>query len=1170
MAFRRFKKREAVPPISSRKLSRALALVGILVLASPGLPAARAGEPRGPSDTREISEASSEELWRGVGLDLAGALGRVDPASYRQPVRPGGNPSKELRRGIDSALADWRSRRAGGPGSTHAPGLGPIPEPLIGALGRVSRELRRLEGGEAAPAGRPGPPDARLLDAIRGLVRMAEKYGRGGPPRWAVDPAITHQAAPANDACASATPIPLGSVAGSTGEATNDGSATCGLSASTPDVWYTFTATGDDDLVFDTFGSPYDTVLSLHSGCPGTTANELTCNDDSGSLQSKVSWAASNGEQVWIRVSGFNGATGAFTLSAEVASGLSGTVTETGTSSPLAGVTIDVYDETGSWRGLEFTASDGTYTVNGLPPGTYFVHARTPDFVDELWDDIVCVGFCDPTSGNPVAVAAGTVVSGIDFALDPGGSISGTVTEAGSSTPVSSGFVDVFDASGGFVSGASLAADGTYSVGGLPAGSYRVLAAASGYVDELYDDIPCPVGNCFIPSGTPVAVTDGVETSGIDFGLSVGGSISGTVTETGTSSPIPDVFVEVLDSGGAFVGFGFTAADGSYEADGLPSGSLRARTSSSAHLDEIFDDLPCSASCDVTAGTAIPVSAGAETGGIDFELSLGGSISGTITESGSSAALQDVAVFVRDSTTFEFLGAGFSGSDGGYMVGGLPPGNHIAVTFSTFYLDELYDDIACTPFCDLTTGTPISVVGGSETGGIDFELVLGGSIAGTVTESGTSAPLGGATVRVLDAFGVAFFGLTSSDGTYTVAGLPGGTYRAVAESASHAAELYDGIPCHAAVGGCAVASGTAIPVTLGNQSSGVDFSLDAFGSITGTVTEAGTGTPLSGAAVTAYGASGLPFRGTTTAGDGSYVLTEIPPGQRFVVAGPTATHAAQLFDTLPFGLWSVWGTSVDVASSMATSGVDFALWPLGACGLPGDLFLSGITIPGVAEFAACDDVTAGPAFVVGSSGDAALRAGGSVILAGGLSVLGGGGLEISSHSIFLPTTGDEVYREDFDDGFPVGWDSSNGEGDLWRLASDCWTPPSGSWVLSFDRAAPDCDYDVARTVAGWARSPVIDLSGATSASLRFQHFWETEGGGFFDQPTVEVSANGGATWTTVWTSSAATSGGWVPFELDVSGFATSQFRVRFSIDTIDSILNDFLGWAIDDVVVTAE
>ncbi len=125
-------------------------------------------------------------------------------------------------------------------------------------------------------------------------------------------------AQPANNNCSSAIAITPGTAySGNTTAATNDGSAGCGTTAGSRDVWYKYTATVNKLLVVDLCAAAsYDSVLSIHSGCPGTTANALACNDDSCGTRSKVQWSVTTGVTYYIRVGGFNGAFGTFTLNA--------------------------------------------------------------------------------------------------------------------------------------------------------------------------------------------------------------------------------------------------------------------------------------------------------------------------------------------------------------------------------------------------------------------------------------------------------------------------------------------------------------------------------------------------------------------------------------------------------------------------------------------------------------------------------------------------------------------------------------------------------------------------------------------------------------------------------------------------------------------------------------
>ncbi len=120
------------------------------------------------------------------------------------------------------------------------------------------------------------------------------------------------------DSCSLATPVQTGSYSGSTAPATNDGSAACGQAAGGPDHWFVHTPQSSCLLTVDTCGSGFDTVLSIHTGCPGTTANQIACNDDScANFGSRLFVAAQSGQSLYIRVAGFNGASGAYTLNVQ-------------------------------------------------------------------------------------------------------------------------------------------------------------------------------------------------------------------------------------------------------------------------------------------------------------------------------------------------------------------------------------------------------------------------------------------------------------------------------------------------------------------------------------------------------------------------------------------------------------------------------------------------------------------------------------------------------------------------------------------------------------------------------------------------------------------------------------------------------------------------------------
>ncbi len=126
--------------------------------------------------------------------------------------------------------------------------------------------------------------------------------------------------APANNDCANAQWTAAGvTYTGDTTNATNDGTATCGQAASSPDVWYRYRPVTSGNVDIRTCGSAYDTVLSVHVSCGGAQVTN-GCNDDSdtacgnGTLSSRVTVNLTAGVTYWIRVAGFQSATGIYSL----------------------------------------------------------------------------------------------------------------------------------------------------------------------------------------------------------------------------------------------------------------------------------------------------------------------------------------------------------------------------------------------------------------------------------------------------------------------------------------------------------------------------------------------------------------------------------------------------------------------------------------------------------------------------------------------------------------------------------------------------------------------------------------------------------------------------------------------------------------------------------------
>jgi 5-hydroxyisourate hydrolase-like protein (transthyretin family) len=263
---------------------------------------------------------------------------------------------------------------------------------------------------------------------------------------------------------------------------------------------------------------------------------------------------------------------------------ISGVVT--GSGGPLESVEVALYtynSQDSYWEAFEYTDTDadGRYSIT-VAPGNYRVGFEDyyNDHVEEFFDDAA-----DVDDADTIAVtSAGSAVASAD--LTAGGHVTGHVTGPGGADLADirvvayqrqvddDGYVDYVWVRSGYTDD-----DGTYDVGGLAAGTYRV-AFSDGYVgeshtyaSEYYDDASS------LESAKDLTVTAAGTVPGVDATLALDAAVSGRVTDA-AGAGIEDAWVQALVKSGSewdFVGSAWTAADGTYELDGLRAGTYRLR-----------------------------------------------------------------------------------------------------------------------------------------------------------------------------------------------------------------------------------------------------------------------------------------------------------------------------------------------------------------------------------------------------------------------------------------------------------------------------------------------------------------------------------------------------------------------------------------------------------------
>ncbi len=167
-----------------------------------------------------------------------------------------------------------------------------------------------------------------------------------------------------------------------------------------------------------------------------------------------------------------------------------------------------------------------------------------------------------------LAVAITAVFATGTAAAATGGSISGTVS--GGSGPVC---VLVLDATGQAVASAASGSDGDYTVDEVPPGSWTVEFDPDNgcQSDHTAQAIQYYSGASTPASATPVSVSAGETTSGVDGALVMGATITGTVRDAGLSA-LSGVCVVLEDTAGRPVLRQPTDTNGDYKLTQLPPG----------------------------------------------------------------------------------------------------------------------------------------------------------------------------------------------------------------------------------------------------------------------------------------------------------------------------------------------------------------------------------------------------------------------------------------------------------------------------------------------------------------------------------------------------------------------------------------------------------------------
>ena len=221
---------------------------------------------------------------------------------------------------------------------------------------------------------------------------------------------------------------------------------------------------------------------------------------------------------------------------------IAGQVTTAATGFGVQGATVQAVAADGTTSQV-LTQPDGFYTLSGLSAGSYTLVVQATGLAEA---EISAVTVSAAPAVQNVILAEGATLTG-SFTLGAGGPTGGTPIVIATPT----GSTDLNQVYAGTVTGSS------FSIPGLPAGTYDVSVSLNGYLTGT------------IPG---VVVAQGVTQSAGLVALALAATVSGTLTSTDPSFPAAGTIIEVL-SGTSVVGVAAVGSDGSFTITGLAPGT---------------------------------------------------------------------------------------------------------------------------------------------------------------------------------------------------------------------------------------------------------------------------------------------------------------------------------------------------------------------------------------------------------------------------------------------------------------------------------------------------------------------------------------------------------------------------------------------------------------------
>jgi hypothetical protein len=407
-------------------------------------------------------------------------------------------------------------------------------------------------------------------------------------------------------------------------------------------------------------------------------------------------------------------------------------------------------------------------------------------------------------------------------------------------------------------------------------------------------------------------------------------TVSGHITDAKTASPVADASINgPYDPFSGHYEFATTTDTNGYYQLALETGTFPISIAATGYLQ---------------LQTQLEVSGDPTTA--DFALTAATSVTGTVRADGIGIAKR-VNVYAADQQTLVDWDS--SNDDGTYAFNALPADKYAVCVedVGDEYLSQCYDELDADA-SGVRKYTAIDLSAGGAATGIDFDLHVGSAVTGTLHDSYFAVPIANAIVELtLYSSGELPISTTRTTtdefGQYLIGGVAPGSYYLVADgpadppapNAYYVPTLHAGGECPGGDPPCPFTAQALFVVPANGSATAIDATLRPGHVITGTVTDAKSGLPLSGVQVNSCEQAGFLYMlaGTaTTVADGTYTLAHLTGrgSGEYLFTTNSLGYVNIVWPNAPlYGNWScAWNQPLTFAApNQNLSGVDFALTP---------------------------------------------------------------------------------------------------------------------------------------------------------------------------------------------------------------------------------------------------